>query len=452
MSAPASTTLPVAVIGAGPIGLAAAAELVRRGQPVVVLEQGDRPGASVRDWAHVRLFSPWSELMSPAAVAMLEPTGWRRPDPSTYPTGGEWVRDYLEPLAAVLTEHVHTGHRVLGVARRDRDLLVDSGREEHPFVLHVQRADGSTDRLLARAVVDCSGTWTRPNPLGTEGYPVPGEAPHAHRISYGMPDPARDEPRYAGRATAVVGSGASALTALIALTSAPLWAEGSRVVWVLRRATVGSSYGGGELDELPARGALGQTVRRAVEAGLIEVVTGFRTAAVEGSGSDRVALVATDGRRVGSLDEVVVATGFRPDLTFLSEVRLDLDHRLQAPTRLAPGIDPNLHSCGSVQPHGYDVLAQPEGDLYLAGMKSYGRAPSFLAMTGYEQVRSIAAALDDDLAAATAVELRLPDTGVCGGAGLFDESQPAEGAGGCCGTSAGAQPLTLQRLGSGAPQ
>lgn len=447
-----SATLPVAVIGAGPIGLAAAAELVRRGQQVVVLEQGDRPAASVRAWGHVRLFSPWSELTSPAAVAMLEPIGWRHPDPSAYPTGGDWVRDYLEPLAAVLGERVHTGHRVLGVARRDRDLLVDSGREEQPFVLHVQRADGSTDRLLARGVVDCSGTWTRPNPLGTEGYPVPGEALHADRISYGMPDPARDEPRYAGRATAVVGSGASALTALIALTTPPLRVDGSRVVWVLRRATVGSSYGGGELDELPARGALGQTVRRAVEAGQIEVVTGFRAAAVTESGSDRVALVATDGRRVEGLDEVVVATGFRPDLTFLAEVRLDLDHRLQAPARLAPGIDPNLHSCGSVQPHGYDVLVQPEGDLYLAGMKSYGRAPSFLAMTGYEQVRSIAAVLDADLAAATAVELRLPDTGVCGGAGLFDESEPAAAAGGCCGTSAGPQPLTLQGLGSGRPQ
>ncbi|MFC6706628.1 hypothetical protein [Flexivirga alba] len=136
-------------------------------------------------------------------------------------------------------------------------------------------------------------------------------------------------------------------------------------------------------------------------------------------------------------------TGFRPDLSFLSEVRLDLDQRLQAPAKLAPEIDPNWHSCGSVQPHGYDVLAQPEEGLFLAGMKSYGRAPSFLAMTGYEQVRSIAAALAGDLDAAGQVELTLPDTGVCGGAGLFDSEEGSGG--GCCGP-VGPQPVSLGGL------
>ena len=435
----ASATLPVAVIGAGPIGLATAAELVRRDQEVVVLEQGETAAAAVRQWGHVRLFSPWSELTSPAAVALLEGTGWAHPDPVAYPTGAEWVRDYLDPLAAFLGERVLTGRRVSGVARAERDLLVDSGRADQPLVLHVQDSQGSTRRVPARAVVDCSGTWGSPNPFGAEGYPAAGESAAADRILYGMPDADTARTRFAGSATAVVGSGASALTALIALTSAPLRTSDSRVVWVVRRGAVGNAFGGGELDELPARGALGTRVRAAVDAGLIEVVTGFRVAAVQEQ-EPGLTLVSTDGRRVEGLDQIVGATGFRPDLSFLSEVRLDLDHRLQAPTLLAPGIDPNLHSCGSVQPHGYDVLAQPEGDLYLAGMKSYGRAPSFLAMTGYEQVRSIAAAIAGDQDAARAIELKLPDTGVCGGAGLFDEDSSA---GGCCGTPAGLQELTL---------
>lgn len=435
----ASATLPVAVIGAGPIGLATAAELVRRDQEVVVLEQGETAAAAVRQWGHVRLFSPWSELTSPAAVALLEGTGWAHPDPVAYPTGAEWVRDYLDPLAAFLGERVLTGRRVSGVARAERDLLVDSGRADQPLVLHVQDSQGSTRRVPARAVVDCSGTWGSPNPFGAEGYPAAGESAAADRILYGMPDADTARTRFAGSATAVVGSGASALTALIALTSAPLRTSDSRVVWVVRRGAVGNAFGGGELDELPARGALGTRVRAAVDAGLIEVVTGFRVAAVQEQ-EPGLTLVSTDGRRVEGLDQIVGATGFRPDLSFLSEVRLDLDHRLQAPTLLAPGIDPNLHSCGSVQPHGYDVLAQPEGDLYLAGMKSYGRAPSFLAMTGYEQVRSIAAAIAGDLDAARAIELKLPDTGVCGGAGLFDEDSSA---GGCCVTPAGLQELTL---------
>lgn len=435
-----SSALPVAVIGAGPIGLAAAAELVAREQDVIVLERGQRAADAVRKWGHVRLFSPWSEVTSPTAVTLLEAAGWEHPDRTAYPTGADWTRDYLEPLAQLLGERVRTSSQVIGVARLDRDLLVDSGRDEQPFVLHVGRSDGTHDRVLARAVIDCSGTWASPNPLGAEGYPAAGEGAATGQVLHGMPDPVHDLTRFRGASSAVVGSGASALTALIALTSPPLHTADSRVVWVVRRGAVGSAFGGGELDELPARGALGTRVRTAVQEGLVEVVTGFRVSAVEGHGR-QVALWAADGRHIDGLDQVVGATGFRPDLTFLSEVRLDLDPRLQAPTALAPGIDPNLHSCGSVQPHGYDVLAQPEGELFLAGMKSYGRAPSFLAMTGHEQVRSIAAALAGDLAAARAVELQLPDTGVCGGAGLFDE-EPGAG-GGCCGTDPGPQPLTL---------
>lgn len=447
--------LPVAVIGAGPIGLAAAAELVGRDQEVVVFEQGDVPAAGVRSWGHVRLFSPWSELTSPAAEKLLAPTGWTAPSGKRYPTGNAWVADYLAPLAAVLGDRVRTSATVVGVSRLDRDLLVESGREDQPFVLHVQTTDGPIERVFVQAVIDATGTLSLPNPLGSEGYPVSGEIAHADSILYGMPDTTADGNPCAGKAVAVVGSGASALTSLIALTRDDVHTPGSRVVWVLRRGVVGNSYGGGDADELPARGALGARVKEAVQDGRIEVVTGFRTIAVEdtdNNGTDtdpaketggRVVLVASDGRRIDGLDQVVCVTGFRPDLSFLSEVRLDLDQRLQAPAKLAPEIDPNWHSCGSVQPHGHDVLAQPEEGLFLAGMKSYGRAPSFLAMTGYEQVRSIAAALAGDLDAANEVELTLPDTGVCGGAGLFDSEEGSGG--GCCGP-VGPQPVSLGGL------
>ncbi len=435
-------TPPVAVIGAGPIGLAAAAELVRRGQDVVVLERGARAAAGVRTWGHVRLFSPWAELTSPAAVALLQKAGWIPPDPMRCPTGEEWADRYLDPLAAALGDRVRSGSTVVGVSKADRDLLVDSGRDEQPFVLHVRAVDGSVSRLAARAVIDASGTLSTPNPLGAEGYPAAGEqGVAAKHTAYAIPRP-DDLERYAGRATAVVGSGASALTALTSLTSDPLHTLDSRVVWVLRRESAGRAFGGGEADQLPARGALGTRVRAAVADGRIEVVSGFRTSALEARTDGRVALRSADGRAVDGLDEVVCVTGFRPDLSFLSEVRLDLDSRLEAPSRLAPEIDPNVHSCGSVRPHGHDVLEQPDRGLYLAGMKAYGRAPSFLALTGYEQVRSIAAALAGDLAAADAVQLMLPETGVCGGAGTFDE---ADGAGGCCGAPAGAgsQPIGL---------
>lgn len=216
-------------------------------------------------------------------------------------------------------------------------------------------------------------------------------------------------------------------------------------MWILRRGIGANTYGGGEADQLPARGALGLRAKAAVEVGHAGAVTGFRTQAVERDG-DRLVLVAEDGRRLDPVDEIIVLTGLRPDLSFLSELRLGLDERLQAPTSLAPLIDPNVHSCGTVYPHGVNELSHPEQGVYLVGMKSYGRAPTFLAMTGYEQVRSIAAAIAGDQEAAERVELTLPETGVCGGAGLFDEPENAEQAGGgCC-----AAPTTLQ-IGAGTP-
>lgn len=433
---------PLVVIGAGPIGLAAAAHARSRGLSTVVLEAGAGAGSSVREWGHVRLFSPWSELLDPVAVALLEPTGWVAPAGEGYPTGDEWVERYLAPLARALDDEelveVRFGHRVTGVAREGRDVLVDAGRESEPFAVHVRTGEGPA-RLLASAVIDASGTWTGPNPLGAEGYPAVGELEHASRIRPGMPDV--DDPavrrRYAGRHVVVAGTGASAQNALVALARLATDHPATRVTWLVRRAA--ATFGGGDNDQLVERGALGRRAQAVAESSVVTVRNGFRTTAVrEAEGG--LHLESVDGQLVTDVDEVVVVTGFRPDLGFLSEVRLDLDPVLQAPRALAPLIDPNVHSCGTVYPHGARELAQPETGFYLAGMKSYGRAPSFLTLTGFEQVRSIVAAIAGDTEAAERVELVLPETGVCGGAGLFEEPA-AEG--GCCGSTDESELLSI---------
>jgi hypothetical protein len=446
---------PTVVIGAGPIGLAAAAHALERGLEPIILERGDHAGASVASWGHVRLFSRWSELVDPAARRLLSRRGWAEPDANHYPTGAEWVDEYLRPLADALGGRVHYGATVTGVARQGRDRVVDSGREDQPFTVHVSNAEGRSRRVTAGAVVDASGTWTQPNPLGSDGYPADGECEPdvAAHVSYRVPDvtAAEDVARFGGKRTAVVGSGHSALTALVALASLADQVPGTQAVWVLRRGVVGNAYGGGDADQLPARGALGLRAREAVTAGHIEVVTGFRTQGVELTGRRAMALVGEDGRRVEGLDEVVGLTGFRPDHTIMSELRLRLDARLEAPAGLASLIDPNIHSCGTVYPHGAGELAHDEQGVYVVGMKAYGRAPTFLALTGYEQVRSVAAALAGDHESATRVELTLPETGVCGGAGLFDADEPevggasAEPSGGCCAPVAPTP--TLVRLG-----
>lgn len=435
MNAPA-TKLPVVVIGAGPAGLAAAAHLVDQGIEPLVLEAGRSAGASVREWSHVRLFSTWGEVIDPAAEKLLAPTGWTRPDPAAYPTGGDWAELYLQPLADVLGDRVRTGATVTGLSRTGRDRIVDADREQQPFVVHVAHADGREERLFARAVIDASGTWTTPGPAGGSGLPALGEKAAANRITYRVPDlkdPAV-RARYAGKRTAVIGSGASAFTALAYLADLAESDDGAgtKGVWILRRGISGSTFGGGEADQLPARGALGLAAKAAVDAGHADAVTGFRTEAIEQDTDGRLILAGEDGRHLDAVDEVIVLTGFRPDLSFLNELRLGLDERLQAPVALAPLIDPNQHSCGTVYPHGHRELSHPEQGVYLVGMKSYGRAPTFLAMTGYEQVRSVAAAIAGDLDAADRVELTVPETGVCGGAGLFDTPDAQEGDGGCC--------------------
>ncbi|MFC7989580.1 NAD(P)-binding domain-containing protein [Streptomyces pilosus] len=435
MNAPVTTELPVIVIGAGPSGLAAAAHLLEHGVEPLVLETGPAAGAAVREWSHVRLFSTWGEVVDPAAERLLAPTGWTRPDPATYPSGGDWADRYLRPLADALGDRVRTGAEVAGVSRAGRDRIVDAGRATQPFVVHVSYADGREERLSARAVIDASGTWTTPGPAGGSGLAALGERAAADRVTYRVPDlkdPAV-RARYAGRRTAVIGSGASAFTALAHLADLAQADDGTgtTAVWILRRGMSGSTFGGGEADQLPARGALGLAARAAVDQGYADAVTGFRTEAIERHAGQLV-LVAEDGRRLDPVDEVIVLTGFRPDLSFLSEIRLGLDERLQAPVGLAPLIDPNQHSCGTVYPHGHRELSHPEQGIYLVGMKSYGRAPTFLAMTGYEQVRSVAAAIAGDLEAADRVELTLPETGVCGGAGLFDAPEADRSGGGCC--------------------
>jgi thioredoxin reductase len=442
-NAAAPGRLPVAIIGAGPIGLAAAAHVLAKGDTPLVLEAGAAVGASVRAWSHVRLFSPWKYLVDPVARGMLEDAGWEMPHPERLPTGGELITELLEPLAALpaIAPHVRLGHRVVSVARQGMDKVKSAGRESTPFELVVRRTDGTTVRLLARAVIDASGTWTSPNPLGAGGVPAEGESEHAHWLDYGIPDVlGRERGRFAGRRTLVVGSGHSAFNAVLDLAALKSQVAGSDIIWAVRRGDVGLMFGGGRKDALEARGALGTRLHQIATDGTVDFLRGFRVERIVHDGSGTVTVEATDGRRVERVDRIIVATGFRPDLTLTSELRLRLDPWLEAPEQLAPLIDPNVHSCGTVYPHGAAELAHPEQDFYVVGMKSYGRAPSFLLLTGYEQVRSVACALAGDDEGARQVELVLPETGVC---------QTDLGGGGCCGTSEEAD--SIDELGAREP-
>jgi thioredoxin reductase len=436
--------LPIAVIGAGPVGLAAAAHLLAQGEEPVIFEAGKSAGAHVLAWGHVRLFSPWRYMTDAAARELLTANGaWQEPDCDAYPTGRELVEGYLAPLAALpaIRSRLRLESRVIQVTRDGVDKLKNEGRDAAPFVLTVQHPDGSDEVVYAKAVIDASGTTATPNPLGAAGVPAIGERQLADRIFYGIPDVLGvDRNRYAGRRVLVVGSGHSAFNALLDLVDLADEALDTTITWAIRRSAnrLQNLFGGGVNDALPARGELGGRVQRLVETQRLHLVSGFKVGRL--TKTEDGILVAGDDAVIGPFDEIIATTGFRPDLSLLAELRLDLDPAVESPKALAPLIDPNVHSCGSVPPHGESELRHPESGAYIVGMKSYGRAPTFLMLTGYEQVRSIAAAFAGDWEAAQDVQLVLPETGVCS-SGILAERGVATAEQACCGAAPAAEPV-----------
>lgn len=410
------TKLPVAIIGGGPVGLAAAAHLLERGERPLLFEAGSTVGASVLEWRHVRMFSPWEFNVDEASLRLLTGSGWEMPPADELPTGAELVARYLRPLAELpaMRSVIRTGARVAGISRRRLDKVKDQGREQAPFQLHIEY-DGGEALVEARAVIDASGTWCQLNPMGANGMPAIGESALRDRIAYGLPDvKGRERGRYAGRRVMVVGSGHSAINVLLDLIDLRVDYPATEIVWLMRGGNLQKVYGGGEADALAARGLLGLRIKAAVAAGALQIVAPFSITEVAAMDAGLCVRGEANGDSNGYYaDELIVCTGARPDLEMLRELRLDLDPAVEATRSLAPLIDPNLHSCGTVRPHGEAELRQPEKDFYIIGMKSYGRAPTFLMATGYEQARSVVAALCGDWEAARDVRLNLPETGVC---------------------------------------
>lgn len=422
------SALPVVIIGAGPIGLAAAANLVERDIDFVVFEVGGEIAASVREWGHTRLFSPWKHLVDPASRRLLEGHGWSIPEPERAPTGTELVEQYVAPLAELdeIASHVRLGVEVIGVTREGMDRTRTRSRAATPFAVRIRTADGEVEDVLARAVIDASGTYRSPNPLSSSGLELLGMTDIADAVTPALPDVlGRDRERFAGRHTTVVGAGHSAANTLLGLAELARQEPGTTVTWLIRNAQAVRVSSSAD-DELADRARLGSRVDQAVADGRIGVLDGFEIIRAQRAG-DRVELVGHRHGEVVTYDtEVVVnATGFRPDLDILREIRLELDEIVEAPRRLAPLIDPNVHSCGTVEPHGFRELTHPEQGFFIVGMKSYGRAPTFLLATGYEQVRSVTAWLAGDAESASTVELVLPATGVC-------STDLGDGASSCC--------------------
>ena len=422
-------SLPVAVIGAGPVGLAAAAHLQLRGIPFLLFEAGKTVAANILSWKHIRVFSPWRYNIDKAARLLLNTTSWQSPDDDGLPTGAELYNEYFKPLSELPAIKVSTmlNSKVISIGRKNLDKMKTADREKLPFLLQVFR-NGRVEQFEAKAVIDATGTWNLPNPVGSGGVYAVGEPENAKRILYGIPDIAAEAHRYANKSVLVVGGGHSSINAILELDKLKNKYPDTEIHWVLRKKSIRDVYGGQEDDALEARGTLGIKIEQLVKADRVSVYTPFQIQQIiEKDGKlTVVGFQYQDQFALQGIDEIISNTGSRPDFSFEREIRLSIDPSLESVAAIAELIDPNIHSCGTVRPHGEKELRHPDKDFYIVGSKSYGRAPTFLMATGYEQVRSVVAAIDGDMEAALNVELDLPETGVC---------SSDQGAGGCCGVA-----------------
>ncbi len=389
----------LAILGAGPVGLEAAARALELGFDVHLFERGE-VAAHVLAWGHVRMFTPWAMAVGPASARLLAKHGWAAPPPDDCPTGLELAERVLQPLAGApeLQARVHHHSQVVHVSRhgaRKNERAGTGDRKAHPFRMLVRDNGGRESVLHARAVLDATGTYGQPNWAGTGGIPARGESYLAPQMSYHADDViALRRERHAGKTTLVIGGGASAVTTVAALARLAEEAPGTRATWVTRRDTPGFA-GEAADDSLPARTALYAEGRRLQQGGS-EVVKWLGGCEVEGFEYNsathhyRAQLATAAGARLEEADQVIVNRGYGPDTSLYRELRVHECYETLAPMKLASALQgAGTSDCTRIPAFGADALVNPEPDFYIVGAKSYGRSSDFLLQTGYRQVSDV---------------------------------------------------------------
>ena len=390
-------TRTLAILGAGPIGLEAAALAALKGFDVTVYERG-QIASNVARWGHVTLFSPWSLNQSLWGRELVESqeASEQRPE-HVYPTGAEYIARYLRPLAdhALISERIQTQTTVLGVSRTHAlkgDFIARPERAGAPFILHVRDERGEERYDQADVVIDTTGAYDEPNALGPGGLSALGESRHGGRIERYVPDIEEEKETYQGRHTLVVGSGYSAITSIAQLRALGRDDDSTRVSWLMRSEQ--APYELIEGDPLPQRASLAELGNRAAQ-GEIEGVAPLLGDYIERIETRDDALLVTIRHECSSrtieVDRVIANVGYRPDTSLYRELQIHLCYASEGPMKLAASLlsgDAGA-DCLAQTSAGVETLMSPEPDFYILGAKSYGRNSSFLIKLGITQIEEV---------------------------------------------------------------
>lgn len=396
---------PIAILGAGPTGLEAALAAAECGVPFVVFEAADGVAGHVRDWSHVELFSPWAYNISPRARRALAGAGIELPDPSdpTCPSGAELLDRVLAPIGALpsIRPHLHCGVRVLSVGREGllkHEEISSVIRGQRPFRLLLSDSSGREWVENAGAVLDCTGSYSRPNAMGDGGIAAPGERALSDEIQRSIPDLDAEAGEWAGRTILVVGAGHSALTAVSDLARLAETAPGTSILWALRREN--PRWHVDPDDPLPGRSRLAARAHEllAGDSPAVLVISGV---VVDSLARDAarlaVGLRRTDGTvETVHVDKILSLTGAVGDHELYRQLQVHECYATLGPMKLAAALlaSQGSNDCLDQKSQGAATLLNPEPGFFILGAKSYGRNSSFLMRLGWEQVDEVFSLLE----------------------------------------------------------
>lgn len=396
----------IAILGAGPIGLEAAAGAAEAGVDFTVYEVAEGVADNVRTWGHVQLFTPWSMNVSGRVRRLLAGAGSEPPDDDVCPTGLELVEAVFEPLAGLpeIAPRLRLGAEVVEVGRQGllkSDEIGTGVRGQRPFRLLVRDRDGKERVEHADVVLDCTGTYHNPNALGAGGIRAPGERRAEEWIIRHIPDfgagtpkagaPEADDPGWAGRRILLVGGGHSAQTTARDLRDLVEASPDTSVTWVVR--ILRPTFGAVADDPLPARAALVDSARELTsDASPFDVRLGRSVESLEASGGGIIVTLGAPGGETETVmvDRIVSLTGSVGDARLYRQLQIHECYATSGPMKLAAALlGSAAGDCLTQESHGAETLKNPEPDFYILGSKSYGRTNTFLLRVGWDQVEEV---------------------------------------------------------------